>query len=72
MEDKTTLTDIKDVMKMLTADHEGLKNSWSVFERKFKDLFGYKPNQTVTAFDVVAIIHRYQNGNGAINDSDKN
>jgi hypothetical protein len=72
MEDKTTLTDINEVMKIITSDHEALKNSWSVFERKFKDLFGYKPNQTVTAFDVVAIINRYQNGNGGIDDSDKN
>jgi hypothetical protein len=72
MEDKTTLTDINDVMKVLNDDQKALKDCYSSHERKFIDLFGYKPNQTISAWDVVQIIHRYHNGNGQVNAADKN
>lgn len=71
--DKTTLSDINQVMDVLSTDHKYVSDSWRVYEQKFKDIFGLRPNQQPTAWEVVSIVHKYLNGNGGqVLDSNKN
>lgn len=69
---KTTLNDINDVMKMLTTEHGALSDSYKTFQTKFADIFGFKPDQNVTAYQVVRIIHAYLHGNGGAGDTNPN
>lgn len=64
MTEKTTLTDINEVMTILSNDHKWVNESYKTYEQKFKDIFGVRPNQQITAWEAAVIVHKYLNGNG--------